>query len=143
MSAKKDDDRAASPFAKLVAMRDSLPPGPPLRPAPGATSPAGTPLERGSRLPEAATNAAGLAGKIVVRFERKGHGGKTVTIVSGVGAKFAEAIASEMKKALGCGARVEDGDIVLQGDLVPRAIAFLEKRGAVHLVDGSAPKKKG
>jgi translation initiation factor 1 len=127
MNAKKDD---ANPFAKLAALRDSLPAGP-------------APMQSASTTPPRATaQAPGLGGKIVVRFERKGHGGKTVTIVSGVGggSRVVEELASEMKKALGCGARVEDGDIVLQGDLVPRAIAFLEKKGAVNLVDGTAPK---
>jgi translation initiation factor 1 len=133
---KKDD---ANPFAKLAAMRDALPPGP-------ATS---VPAS-GGRDPNASAGAkrddapAWTRAKIVVRFERKGHGGKTVTIVSGVsgGSRVVDELASEMKKALGCGARVEDGDIVLQGDLVPRALAFLEKRGANHLVDGTAPKGK-
>lgn len=122
MTSSKD----ANPFAKLAAMRDALPPGP----DPAASAAAKS------------ADAAGLAGKIVVRFERKGHGGKTVTIVSGVGGggRVVDELASEMKRALGCGARVEDGEIVLQGDLVPRALAFLAKKGAKNLVDGSAPK---
>ena len=44
---------------------------------------------------------------------------------------------SELKKGLGCGARVEDGAVVLQGELVDRAIAFLLKKGASKIVRGS------
>lgn len=118
---KKPGDPPASPFAKLAALREQLPPGE--APAPAAR-------------PEARARPMFLE-KVVVRFTRKGHGGKTVTVVTGVAPAAVDELSSEMKKALGCGARVEDGAIVLQGELVDRAVAFLEKKGAKKIVRGS------
>jgi translation initiation factor 1 len=79
------------------------------------------------------------AGKLVVRRERKGRGGKTVTVVSGIERPPAqlEAIAQAMRKALGCGSTVEQGTIVLLGDIVPRAQAWLEAHGATRIVCGN------
>jgi len=79
------------------------------------------------------------AGKIVVRRERKGRGGKTVTTVSGLERLPAELerIAKAMRKALGCGSTVEEGIIVLQGDIVPRVQAWLQSHGATRIVLGS------
>ena len=75
-------------------------------------------------------------GKIVIRRERKGHGGKTVTIVSGIerATPQLEEIARAMRKALGCGSTVEGRDIVLQGENVPRAQVWLQAHGATRLV---------
>jgi len=79
------------------------------------------------------------AGKIVVRRERKGRGGKTVTLVSGIERPPAELerIARAMRKALGCGSTLEGNTIVLQGDNVPRAQAWLQSHGATRIVLGS------
>jgi translation initiation factor 1 len=74
-----------------------------------------------------------LHGKAVVRQERKGRGGKTVTVVDGAAiARLddVDALAKTMRKALGTGARVENGKIVLQGDQRKGAGAWLEKQGA-------------
>ena len=62
-------------------------------------------------------------GKIVVRKEQKGRSGKTVTIIEGIelGEAGLKTLAKKMRKSLGCGAHIEDGNIVLQGDLVERA----------------------
>jgi predicted translation initiation factor SUI1 len=78
-------------------------------------------------------------GKIVLQRERKGRGGKTVTIVSGLNlpAPRLEQLAREMRKGLGCGSTVESGTIVLQGDIVPRAQEWLRKHGAVQIVIGN------
>lgn len=70
------------------------------------------------------------AARMVVRREKKGRAGKTVTRVSGLdveGNPLAE-LAREMKRALGCGATIEDGDVLLQGALTERAAGWLEKR---------------
>ena len=42
-----------------------------------------------------------------------------------------------MKKALGCGATVEDGSVVLLGDLAERARDWLAARGAKRIVPGN------
>jgi translation initiation factor 1 len=115
-------DPKDSPFARLAALRDSLPAGE----APPAPAP-----------PKSASERSLFLDKVVVRFTRKGHGGKTVTVVTGVAPHALAALAGELKRALGCGARVEDGAIVLQGELVERAVAFLEKKGAARIVRGS------
>src|SRR5262245_61740694 len=62
------------------------------------------------------------AAKVVLRRERKGRGGKTATVVAGLGLRPRELdrVARELKRALGCGATVEDDAIVVQGDLAAR-----------------------
>ncbi len=107
MSTKKTDP--ANPFARLAPLREELPPGPPPKVAPAPTGPA----------------------RAVVRYERKGRGGKEATIIEKLGLKPAELErwAKELKQALGTGGVVEDGTIVLQGDVRPRLEALLTARG--------------
>lgn len=78
-------------------------------------------------------------GKLVLRFERKGHGGKTVTLLSGLIAAPAqiEALARILRKALGVGATVEKGVIILQGDVTARTADWLNKHGARQVVIGN------
>jgi translation initiation factor 1 (eIF-1/SUI1) len=74
--------------------------------------------------------------RVVLRYERKGHGGKSVTRVEGV--PFAEDaledLARELKKSLGCGAWVEGNEILLQGDLTERSQAWFQKKGVRRVV---------
>ena len=68
--------------------------------------------------------------KIFVRREKKGRRGKTVTRVCGLGLasdKLAE-LQREMKRSLGCGASIEEEEIVLQGELTERAAKWLRER---------------
>lgn len=92
----------------------------------------------GSAQPAASSGAAtGLRGKAVVRQERKGRGGKTVTVIDGAAISRVadvEALAKTMRKALGTGARVEGGKIVLQGDQRTSAAAWLDKQGATVII---------
>jgi len=89
---------------------------------------------------EAAPDLAGV-GKIVLRVQRKGRGGKTVTVLSTPGGGLVpaslEPLAKDIRKALGCGARVEDGTVVIQGDNSERAEKWLLQRGARQVVRGS------
>jgi hypothetical protein len=48
-----------------------------------------------------------------------------------------EGLARDLKKALGCGATVEDGSVVLLGDLAERARDWLAARGAKRIVPGN------
>ena len=95
------------------------------------------------RLPAAAIGtpanpaAPEFRGKLVVRRELKGRGGKTVTRISGLPAAHREALASNMKKKLGCGALIEGDDVVLLGDLVDRAADWLTERGAPRVIKGN------
>lgn len=117
---------ASSPFAALAALRDALPEGPPAADAPRpAPSPA-----KGA--------ASALGDKLVVSRSKKGRGGKTVTTVSGVAdAEAREALALELRRALGCGASVDEALIVVQGDQVPRVRALLEARGVRKVIVGT------
>lgn len=95
--------------------------------------------------PEAAPAAGegpldlGRAGKIVLSRERKGRGGRTVTLLSAPGLPAAdlERLARALRKALGCGSAVEEGKVVVQGDIAPRVRAWLEEHGATKVIQGN------
>jgi translation initiation factor 1 len=99
-------------------------------PAPAA-SPAAT--------PSPAALDFGGASKIVLRREKKGRGGKTATVVEGLRLPPSglERIARELRRALGCGASVEGGTIVVQGDMTARIEPWLVARGARKVVVGN------
>jgi translation initiation factor 1 len=69
--------------------------------------------------------------RAVVRYERKGRGGKAVTVVEKLDLRprELEAWLGELKRALGCGGVVEGDALVLQGDLRERVGRLLEARG--------------
>jgi translation initiation factor 1 len=67
--------------------------------------------------------------KIVVRHERKGHSGKTITRISGVVSGH-EALSRLLKKQLAIGVRVDGETLILQGDQRERAARWLESQGA-------------
>lgn len=80
--------------------------------------------------------------RVVVRKERKGRGGKAVTVVSWPGADAPSAdalrsIAGDLGKALGAGARVEEETVVVQGDQVDRVAAHLESHHAARVTRGT------
>jgi translation initiation factor 1 len=66
-----------------------------------------------------------------LRMEKKGRGGKTVTVIYGLPAnhEFLRTLCSELKKACGCGGAPTDDGVELQGDLRDRVRAHLEKKG--------------
>ncbi len=74
--------------------------------------------------------------KLVVRMEKKGRRGKTITRVSGVPTREIDALCKEMKKALGCGGTIEETDLILLGNLVERAAGWLESAGAARIIRG-------
>lgn len=72
-------------------------------------------------------------GKIVakLRMEKKGRGGKTVTVVDGLprNAAFLKGLCQELKRACGTGGAVSDDDTIeLQGDLRDRVREYLVKK---------------
>ena len=75
-------------------------------------------------------NAPAQPSMDAIRFrkERKGRGGKTVTVIEGFGVPLDRlaALVKKMKKALGVGAAVEGDNIVLQGDVAERARQWLD-----------------
>jgi translation initiation factor 1 len=70
-------------------------------------------------------------GIVRVRRERKGHGGKTVTVIDGVTGSEAEltTLAQQLKKLCGTGGTVKDGNIEIQGDHCEKVIAKLTALG--------------
>ena len=68
-----------------------------------------------------------------LRMEKKGRGGKTVTVVDGLpnNAVFLKELCSELKRACGTGGAIDDGSIELQGDLRDRVRDCLTKKGFV------------
>lgn len=97
-------------------MRESLPPGEKPR----------------DEAPEEAGQGGGAAtSRAVVRYERKGRGGKEVTLVEKLGVPAGELVEwlKALKRQLGCGGSVEGDVLVLQGDQRERLPRLLEKRG--------------
>jgi translation initiation factor 1 len=91
--------------------------------------------------PGPAANEAPIAkgpARAVVRLERKQRGGKEVTIVDklGLGPDELERWCRELKQALGCGGAVENGAIVLQGDLRKRVPDLLSAKGVGRVTVG-------
>jgi translation initiation factor 1 len=68
-----------------------------------------------------------------LRMEKKGRGGKTVTVVDGLprNAAFLKDLCHELKRTCGTGGAVADGAIELQGDLRARVREVLLKKGLV------------
>ena len=110
----------ASPFAGLAGLRAALPS------TPQVPAPKPAPVEK-----------KGPA-RAVVRREKKGRGGKEVTVVEqlGLSPRDLEAWLKDLKGKLGCGGVVEGDTLVLQGDQRDRTSALLEAKGVRKIVAG-------
>lgn len=91
----------------------------------GALSSAGLPvapkvtLESLQKPAAAAPAPARNRGRVDLRRETGGRGGKTVTVADGfvgIGLPEKEQLTRKMRAACGCGGTVKDGAIVIQGD---------------------------
>jgi translation initiation factor 1 len=113
-----------NPFAALRGSVDPTEPADSNAPAEAAPAPATS-----EATPE----------RLVVRKERTGRGGKTVTRVSGWNAADHDLgqRARDLKRALGCGASVEGDDVCVQGDQVERVAAHLERSQGARVVRGN------
>ncbi len=91
--------------------------------------------------PDSGSDAAAdmFAGKLVVRREKKGRGGKVATIVDGLRGTASELdeLARELRRALGAGAHVEDGRVVVSGVHTQKLHDVLRERGARTVVIGN------
>ena len=76
--------------------------------------------------------------RAVVRMERKGRGGKEVTVVDQLGLlhRDLEVWLKALKNALGCGGLVEGETLVLQGDQRKRLPDVLAARGVRKVIVG-------
>jgi translation initiation factor 1 len=66
-----------------------------------------------------------------LRMEKKGRGGKTVTVVYDLPKNdaFLKELAGELKRACGTGGAVADGAVEIQGDMRDRIREVLTKKG--------------
>ena len=84
---------------------------------------------------------SGISGLSRVSLQRQtaGRKGKTVTavIIPGKSTVDREKLAKEMRKGLGCGSFVEEGNVILQGDICDRAAEWLLKNGVKDVVSGN------
>jgi translation initiation factor 1 len=69
--------------------------------------------------------------KVTVRLERKGRGGKSVTVIDGLQMrqKEREALLKQLKTKLGTGGTVKDTSLEIQGDHRDALVAELRKMG--------------
>ena len=95
-----------NPFAGLSSA--GLPPG------------AGAPMPAGKPEPDSGVRNPGKnRGRVDIRRETGGRGGKTVTVISGfvgIGLAEKEQLAKKIRGACGCGGTIKDGNIEIQGD---------------------------
>ena len=99
-------------------------PSAPVRPAVGPGAKAGS----GSKAMAPEKNR----GRLEVRRETGGRGGKTVTTVSGfigIGLPEKEQLCKKMRGACGCGGTVKDGVIEIQGDQRETVARILTEAG--------------
>lgn len=112
-----------SPFGALGELRATLPAGE-------------APAQSEKPVPNKAAGVQGaVVQRAVVRYQRKGRGGKEVTLVERLGldaAALAEWL-KHLKRALGCGGVVDGDTLVLQGDQRERIRAALEARGVSRI----------
>src|SRR5687767_12164405 len=68
-----------------------------------------------------------------LRMEKKGRGGKTMTVVYGLprNEAFLKELTHELKRACGTGGATIDDSVELQGDLRDRVRDFLQRKGYV------------
>lgn len=116
-----------NPFAALQGALGELPAG-----APPAADP-GRPAAPADPSPPQ------LRGTIVIRREKKGRGGKTVTVVEGLGLppEALATMAQQLRRHLGSGAHVEGEAIVVTGAQTTRVRDWLSARGAGRIVIGN------
>jgi translation initiation factor 1 len=121
----------AAPFnAAFAGLAAKVAAAPAALPAAAAATP-------GAAVPAAAPAATAVKparpppARAVVRMERAGRRGKTVTVVEKLGLppRQLDEWLGDLKRSLGCGGALEGGAIVLQGDLRERAARLLEARG--------------
>jgi translation initiation factor 1 len=69
--------------------------------------------------------------RIYVRLERKGRGGKSVTLIEGlqISAKDREALLKQLKARLGTGGSLKNDVLEIQGDHCDAVIALLQEMG--------------
>ncbi len=69
--------------------------------------------------------------RLIVRLDRKGRGGKSVTVIEGlqISLKESEKLLKQLKTRLGTGGTVKDGSLEIQGDHCDTVITELTQMG--------------
>ena len=78
--------------------------------------------------------------QVTLHRSSAGRGGKTVTLVAikpRQSPAALEALSKALRKGLGCGSRVEEDRIALQGDIPDRAREWFAQKGARKIVRGN------
>ncbi len=75
--------------------------------------------------------------RLVIRREKRGRGGKTVTRIAGLAPTELQPLAVRLKRALGCGATIDGPDILLQGSQLDRAATWLESHLGTTVTRGN------
>jgi translation initiation factor 1 len=85
-----------------------------------------------------ATAAAPAKRRTIVRLDRKGRGGKSVTIIEGLqlSGEDSEKLLKQLKAKLGAGGTVKNGTLEIQGDHCDAVMAGLSRIGYM-------PKRSG
>lgn len=126
-----------NPFAALRG-RDSATDGP----SDAVEDPAGAEGVTEGGVSEGGGTGALEGSHVVVRHERKGRGGKTVTVATWKSPSEPDAdalttLARALARSLGAGVRVEEGDLVVQGEMVDRVAVRLEEVLGARVVRGT------
>ena len=82
-----------------------------------------------------------LAKSIIrVHLEKKGRGGKSVSIIRGLDMTNAlmKDLEKELKSHCGVGGSQKNGEIIVQGDQRDKIIAYLTKKGAKNIKKAGA-----
>ena len=90
----------------------------------------GKPLKN-CRCEDTPSNRESSDGIVRIRREKKGRGGKEVTVITGLGLErdALKTLAKKLKTTCGTGGSVKDDSIELQGDKTAQAQAALEQQG--------------
>jgi len=118
-----DDENPDSAFADL---RQQFPEESNPQPATQKPTGSGRPANPAAAVPALQGNTP-----VRVHRERKGRGGKTVSIITGVMSreKGRKALLKLLKQKLGTGGTLEDGNIVIQGEHRERIVEILNELG--------------
>jgi translation initiation factor 1 len=119
----------SNPFAGLAALLPNAPAGP--EPAADPTPP----ITDAAAEPSPARG--GLAGRLIVRRQKKGQGGKTVTCIEGLDPPLIPELLTRLKRDLGCSGRLDSAVLIAGTADHQRVATWLRKAGATQVVIGN------